>query len=230
MTSAMPEQHRSPYWADDWTIGPVRVWPPARALLWCAGVDSTLLRTQAEALRYSGLGALVVAVAALGATTFSIFTAVVIGHFGWYLVPFGLAWGTFILLIDRAIVTEPDYRLNAARKALGALDLPAAHGVKGSSNGSSNGEASHGGAATPPLATGLGGSTALAVLPLPKDGAGWHVRGLVCAMRVVITLCIAYLVAEAAMLLIFHPEVRWSAGPSGGRARYPACRRACALR
>ena len=91
MTSAMPEQHRSPYWADDWTIGPVRVWPPARALLWCAGVDSTLLRTQAEALRYSGLGALVVAVAALGATTFSIFTAVVIGHFRWYLVPFGLA-------------------------------------------------------------------------------------------------------------------------------------------
>ena len=130
MTSAMPEQHRSPYWADDWTIGPVQVWPSARALLWCAGVDSTLLRTQAEALRYSGLGALVVAVAALGATTFSIFTAVVIGHFRWYLVPFGLAWGTFILLIDRAIVTEPNYRLNAARKALGALDLPAAHGSR----------------------------------------------------------------------------------------------------
>jgi len=88
-------------------------------------VDSTLLRTQAEALRYSGLGALVVAVAALGPTTFSIFTAVVIGHFRF---PFGLVRGTLILLIDRAIVTEPHYRLNAAREALGALDLPAAHG------------------------------------------------------------------------------------------------------
>jgi hypothetical protein len=156
---------------------PVRVWPPARALLWCAGVDSTLLRTQAEALRYSGPGALVVAIGALGAITVSIFAAVVIGHFRWYLVPFGLAWGTLILLIDWAIVTEPHYRLNAARKAIGALNLPTAHEVKGSSNGSSNGEASHGGAATPPLATGPGGSTALAVSPLPKDRAGWHVRG-----------------------------------------------------
>ena len=217
----MQERQGVPYRAEDWTIGPAHVWPPSRALLWCAGVDRSLLRTKAEALRYSGLGALVVAVAALGATTFTIFAAVVIGHFRWYLVPFGLAWGTVILLIDRAIVTEPRYRFNAARDALRGLDEPAPAseqpgaarepgpppGTVHAANGSANGDGSHAKAASPPPSADWRTGADLARLHLPKDNAGWHIRGLIYAMRLVITACIAYLVAEAAMLLIFHPEV-----------------------
>ena len=200
-----PSRPRLPYWAEDWTIGPAKVWRPARILLWCCGVDRALLRTNAEALRYSGLGALVVAVAALGATTFTIFTAVVLGHFRWYLVPFGLAWGTLILLIDRAIVTEPHYWEREAGAALqigppigetpptlATAEMTAANGSNGSHR-PGRGQASH--------------ARAVTAMKLPPDHAGWHLRGLVYTMRLLITLCIAYLVAETAMLLIFHPEV-----------------------
>jgi len=188
-----------PYWAADWTIGPAKVPASSKIFLWCAGVDRALLRTGAEVLRYSGLGALVIAVAALGATTFTIFSIVVIGHFHWYLIPFGLLWGTVILLIDRAIVTEPHYRERTASKSFSTEERSATDTVAWAGNGTngSNGSAAgHGGATRPAL-----------TMEVPPDRAGWALRGLVYALRILITACIAYLVAEAAMLLIFHPEV-----------------------
>ena len=100
-------------------------------------------------------------------------------------------WSSATSLISRPVrpclghphpAHRPGHRHRAALPAQRSQEGPRRAGsaggarVKGSSNGSSNGEASHGGAATPPLATGPGGSTALAVLPLPKDRAGWRVR------------------------------------------------------
>jgi hypothetical protein len=100
-------------------------------------------------------------------------------------------WSSATSLISRPVrpclghphpAHRPGHRHRAALPAQRSQEGPRRAGsaggarVKGSSNGSSNGEASHGGAATPPLATGPGGSTALAVLPLPKDRAGWRER------------------------------------------------------
>jgi hypothetical protein len=269
---------RLPYWAEDWTIGPARAGRVSRLLLWCAGVDRAVLRTGSEALRYSGLGGLVVAVAALGATTFTVFAAVVMGHFQWYLVLFGLGWGLVILLIDRAIVTEPHYRMRVARAALqasrpggappgprrrwrrgGSGEQPApepaspvaappgtadsngasvngANGTNGASgtnaatvangtngtNGTSAATVTDGTNGTSAVtransangANGTHGATSQAhpavdldTMRLPPDYAGWLVRGVIYLTRLAITCCIAFLVAEAAVLLIFHPEV-----------------------
>jgi hypothetical protein len=91
-----------------------------------------------------------------------------------------------------------DGQLTAALPGLALVDqLPAANGT-----GSVNGFApAWDRSAAQPL------PAALDLMKLPPDRAGWHLRGLVYLMRLLITCCIAFLVAEAAMLLIFHPEV-----------------------
>ena len=52
VTSAMPEQHRSPYWADDWTIGPVE---SGRPLEPCCGVPEWTRRCCAPRPRRCGI-------------------------------------------------------------------------------------------------------------------------------------------------------------------------------
>lgn len=237
-----------PSWATDTIAGtmvsPARVRWPSRILLWCAGVERTVLRTGVEVMRYSGLGALVVAVAAIGATTFTIFASVVIGHFRWYLALAGVMWGTIILLIDRAIVTEPHYWEREASASLRPpvesrpAPAPQAQGP-GTANGSGstapngpvpgdtvpNGTLPNGTLPNGAVTNGAGHSWirdrrhSAAELKLPSDRAGWHLRGLVYTMRLLISLCIAFLVAEAAMLLIFHPEV-WDTLESQHAAQY----------
>jgi Domain of unknown function (DUF4407) len=97
-------------WEMDSAVAPPRVGWLTKFFLWCAGVDRDILVTRAEVHRYANLGLLVIAIATLGATTFTIFASVVLGRFHVVLIPFALGWGTLILLVDRAIVTEPHYR------------------------------------------------------------------------------------------------------------------------
>lgn len=239
-------QPSQPAWLPPGATEPERVWLPGRVLLWCAGVDRTVLRTRLEALRYAGLGALVAAVAMLGAFTFTIFASVVVGQFRWYLLATGVFWGLLILLVDRAIVTEPHYRFREARAALRGVKDEKAERDKAQVKQVDDGQQVDGqqvdGQLTSPLAglplaspqvTGANGSVAangvssvngsapardpaaeerpparLDSMNLPPDRTGWHVRGLVYLMRLLITCCIAYLVAEAGMLLIFHQEVK----------------------
>jgi hypothetical protein len=218
----------------DWDAKPGR--GRGGLLLWCAGVDRTVLRTRAEAIRYGTMGALMLAVAALAATTFTIFASVVIGRFHWYLPVFGVGWGLLILMVDRSIVTETHYRERAALAALAAKgsSAPASslNGVNGTGNGTSNGSANghpngHGdadavGVAGPGDAAGpnrtlpltpvsgpgqAAGDDPLGTMKPPSDRSGWPNRALVYALRIAMALCIAFLVSEAAILLIFHDEV-----------------------
>lgn len=203
-----------------------RAWTPGRLLLWCAGVDRTALRTGAEAMRYANMGALMVAVAILAATTFTIFASVVMGSFRWYLLAFGAGWGILILLVDRSIVTETHYReraaheiLIAARARAAASARAAAAGPAASLNGvnglnGANGANGHaGGETAPPSKAAAPGKLGndhgdpLASLELPSNHYGWPYRTIVYTLRVVMAVCIAFLVSEAALLLIFHPEV-----------------------
>jgi uncharacterized protein DUF4407 len=198
----------------DWDAKPER--GRAGLLLWCAGVDRTVLRTRAEAIRYGTMGALMLAVAALAATTFTIFASVVMGRFHWYLPVFGVGWGLLILMVDRSIVTETHYRERAALAALAAQGSSAPpsslNGVNGNANGSGDGSANgHPNGALPPTRAGGPGQSAgndpLGTMKLPSDRAGWPHRTLVYGLRIAMALCIAFLVSEAAILLIFHEEV-----------------------
>jgi hypothetical protein len=189
--------------AEDQEPWPTRRWTPGGLLLWCVGVDRALLRTGAEAARYATMGALMLAVATLAATTFTIFASVVIGHFRWYLLAFGAGWGILILLVDRSIVTETHYREKAAHAILMAARAGAATRGPASALNGANGH--RGGA--PGRASEAGNGDPLANLNPPSDHAGWPYRALVYTLRVAMAVCIAVLVSEAALLLIFHPEV-----------------------
>ena len=71
-----------PYQAGSWSATePAKAGWATRLLLWCGGVDRQLLVTRAEVYRYSNLGLLVLAVATLGATSFTLFATVILNHF-----------------------------------------------------------------------------------------------------------------------------------------------------
>jgi hypothetical protein len=192
-------------WEMDSAVAPPRVGWLTKFFLWCAGVDRDILVTRAEVHRYANLGLLVIAIATLGATTFTIFASVVLGRFHVVLIPFALGWGTLILLVDRAIVTEPHYRERKARKALEAIaakpDNPAAH-TENSHNGSSHNGSARDGSASPDES-----AIPVAKMDVPSNWSTAHVRLLVYLARVLIAACLAFLVADAIMLLIFNPEV-----------------------
>jgi hypothetical protein len=199
-------------WAVDSAVAPPRVGLLTRFFLWCAGVDRDILVTRAEVYRYANLGLLVIAIATLGATTFTVFASVVLGRFHVVLLPFALGWGTLILLLDRAIVTEPHYRERKARKALDAIaataDDPAAQAdTPAAPNGSSPNGSSHNGSAHNGSAPSGEPAIPVAKMDVPSNWSSTHVRLLVYLARVLIAGCLAFLVADAIMLLIFNPEV-----------------------
>jgi len=206
-------------WAVDSAVAPPRVGWLTRFFLWCAGVDRDILVTRAEVYRYANLGLLVIAIAMLGATTFTVFASVVLGRFHVVLIPFALGWGTLILLVDRAIVTEPHYRERKARKAFEAIaakaddpaaqaDDPAAQAdTPAADNGSSRNGSSHNGSAHNGSASSVEPATPVAKVDVPSNWSSAHVRLLVYLDRVLIAGCLAFLVADAIMLLIFNPEV-----------------------
>jgi hypothetical protein len=177
---------------------PIRCGPVTKFLLWCGAVDRNELATRSEAYRYANLGLLVCGVATLGAATFAIFTSVVLGHFSPAIIPAALGWGLIIFTIDRTIVAEPVYRERAAHRLFVRLraertaprpDAPVT--VNGSKPAA---ELVH------------HAVTADEMAPTRMVGAR-IVRGGVYLIRVAITACLAFLIADGLLLLLFRPEV-----------------------
>ena len=161
-----------------------------RLLLWCGGVDRQLLVTRAEVYRYSNLGLLVLAVATLGATSFTLFATVILNHFYLALVPFALGWGILILLIDRSIITEPLYHERQARAALQQLTA-STPGPERQNAVSPNG-ATPSQAAEPDSDLRAAPAISVAAIALPAPWKSMTVRGAVYLARVVIAICLCF--------------------------------------
>lgn len=188
---------------DAWRAGdgPVSCGRISRFFLWCGAVDRDELATRAEAYRYANLGVLVFGVALLGATTFAVFMIIVIGRFTPLVVPAAVGWGLFIFTIDRTIVAEPSYKERQAHELLERLDRTPGAPVPKPSSGSVNGSAPQ------PAAGHVRQAVSSAEVPPAKPAAARIIRGGTYLLRIAITACLAFLIADGLMLLMFHPEV-----------------------
>ena len=165
--------------------------------------------TSAEVYRYANLGMLIIGVSALGASTFTIFAIVVLNHFYAYIIPFALGWGMLIFFIDRSIVTEPQYRERDAGELMRRVPQSKPESIQhdgASPNGATADEARPDRTAPDTDSSAKPAEPVVAIVP-PSAKKGTIIRAFVYLARVIISICLAFLVAETIILLIYNPEI-----------------------
>ncbi|MEO3788026.1 DUF4407 domain-containing protein [Actinocorallia sp. B10E7] len=175
-------------------LEPPKIGGITRFLVWCAGVDRTEVPTRAEAMRYSGLGALVIVVALVGTATFTGFVCVVMGRFAWPVLLIGLFWGLVILSVDRMILLEPVYRERQVKGVLTEFRQDAPGG---------------GGEEEDDREGGDEWRLSVETLGVPEEKGRFKPgRWLAYLVRLAIAFVLAFLVAETAILLLFQQEIK----------------------
>jgi len=167
-----------------------------RCLLWVAGADPALLDSRVEYYRAASMGAFVIIVALLGAVTFSLYVAVIVGRFVPWMLPFAAFWAVILFWLDRSILVDPHYgslkRVEQEADAAPRASVPSPW-PPATANGWHHETAPAAPAKARPRRSRMDGTSFL--------------RLLVYLSRVTIAVIVAILISEVVVLLIFRPEI-----------------------
>ncbi|MBH0779471.1 DUF4407 domain-containing protein [Nocardia bovistercoris] len=163
-----------------------------RAMIWVSGYDPALLATAVERYRAVCAGVLVLLVSALAAFGVTVLLWTVVGGFRFWFLAAGAGWATVVFWVDRSILVEPHY---------GNLRDTDAEADRRSEQSTAELRTPW-----PPHESEADEKrTRRGRMPRPS-GAGAS-RIVVYAARVLLAVAVAFLVGEALVLAVLHPEV-----------------------